>query len=419
MLISSSQKQLIASESDQPSILSLFFSPVGGTLLGLTSLQREFFFNSLFRLLQLQGAENEQRVRQMSGKMLPPVSSSVMAVQRAAGREKTKEEAQLERAKARIARMENEQAQAMQGKGDASIQAQAESESPGGTGTAASFAGSIKQTAKPRKFSLPQKKQAKRIASGAQDSMGEPMLDSALRQAWEQDIEKQKALFLRKIVFKGRAGEVKSAQEGLAEMLNDYARGDAGKAQEVLSELASRMQQKEFESEDLGAVLLLVIEDQICAGIEGDVGSARPGGAASRVQSIVPEKIQKTAAASAEIRLASVREMLRYYFMRHPSELRGALASALDADEGGPDDLLQAKLSAALSEIGAFAVSQKVLAAIKEKKRLDTKKCLFELGYKYDKEKRKLILGKRTCGKPAEASGIVSLLLSKFKKPKK
>src|SRR3989344_7239746 len=92
-----------------------------------------------------------------------------------------------------------------------------------------------------------------------------------------------------------------------------------------------RMQQKDYESEELGAMLLLVIEDQVCAGEEGGIGSARPGGAASKL--VVPEKIQKAAAVSAEIRLASVREMLRYYFMRHPEELRGAPV-ALSAPPG-------------------------------------------------------------------------------------
>ena len=411
MLIPSSQKHLLASESDQPSVLSLLtFSPVGNQLLGLSALQREFFFSSMFRLLQLQGAENESRVRQMSGKILPPVSSAVMAVQRASGREKTKEEERLERAKVRIAGMESQKVP---------VQEQAKAESQAGMQAEdRRLIESPKQIAKAKSIRLPAKKQSVQKEE-AQIGMGEPMLDSALRQAWEQNIEKQKALFLRRIVFKGRADQVKSAQEGLAEMLKEYARGDATKAQEVLSEFASRMQQKDYESEELGAVLLLVIEDQVCAGEEGGIGSARPGGAASKL--VVPEKIQKAAAVSAEIRLASVREMLRYYFMRHPEELRGALALALGIGESESEDdaVLQAKFAAAISEIGAFAVSQKVLAAIKEKKKLDTRKCLFELGYKYDKEKRKLILGKRTCGKPAEASGIVSLLLSNFKKPKK
>lgn len=424
MLISSSQKTA-AMETEQPSLLSLLtFSPVGNPLDNLSTMQRQFFFNSLFRMLQFQNAENEERVRNLTGKMLPPVSAAVMAVLRASGREKTredrlfqkgkavpfsqseKEEEKLERAKERIREMAG--GKQPQAEGEAMAPPQAQAPLP---------------AAKPaKKFLLPAKKKPVQPAQEENaGGMGSPLTDSALREIKGQRIEEEKAEFLRRIVFKARAQDVERAQLSLAAILNEYSGGDAQKAQEALSELSRRLEEQGYRADELGAVLLLVIEDQVCAGEEGDAGSARPGGSAARVQSLIPEKIRQTASQSAEIRLASVREMLRHYFMRHPGDLGPALAAALGMAGGdaADDALLQAKMESALHEIGAYALSQKILAAIKEQKKLDTKKCLLELGYRYDAKNKKLIIGKRTCGKPAEASGIIAALLSKFKKPKK
>jgi len=121
---------------------------------------------------------------------------------------------------------------------------------------------------------------------------------------------------------------------------------------------------------------------------------------------------------SAMVRLASVREMLRYYFERHPKEYSAALAAALGitTDKEGDMVYLQERLACELARIGSFALSQKILAAIKEKKRMDTEHCLLELGYKYDRKRRVLVLGKRTCGSRNEARGIIGLLLAIAKK---
>ena len=79
-------------------------------------------------------------------------------------------------------------------------------------------------------------------------------------------------------------------------------------------------------------------------------------------------------------------------------------------------EFLQERLASELARIGGFALAQKLLAAVKLRKKMDTEKCLLELGYRYDRKGRKLIVGKRTCGTRDEAQGIVSLLLAAVKK---
>ena len=110
--------------------------------------------------------------------------------------------------------------------------------------------------------------------------------------------------------------------------------------------------------------------------------------------------------------------MLRYYFRLHPSDYHTALASALGitADQEEDSTFLQERLAFELASIGSFALAQKLLAEIKKKKKLDTKECLMKLGYRYDVKKKRLILGKRTCGKPMEARGIIGLLLASARK---
>ncbi|MFA6908176.1 MAG: hypothetical protein WC263_05110, partial [Candidatus Micrarchaeia archaeon] len=101
-----------------------------------------------------------------------------------------------------------------------------------------------------------------------------------------------------------------------------------------------------------------------------------------------------------------------------PNDYHSALASALGitSDQEEDSTFLQERLAFELASIGSFALAQKLLAEIKLKKKLDTRECLMKLGYRYDVKRKRLILGKRTCGKPVEARGIVSLLLSSVKK---
>ena len=112
-----------------------------------------------------------------------------------------------------------------------------------------------------------------------------------------------------------------------------------------------------------------------------------------------------------------MREMLRYYFARHPDDYAPALASALGitADQEEDVQFLQERLAFELARIGSFALAQKILATVKLRKKMDTEKCLLELGYTYDRKRKKLILGKRTCGKPVEAKGVIGLLMGSLK----
>ncbi len=204
------------------------------------------------------------------------------------------------------------------------------------------------------------------------------------------------------------------AQQKLAQVVDDYSRGDQAKAAEAVQEFESRLRQGNFRSDDLMAVMLLVIEDKVWEGEEGSPAGAQSGGTGMRVQRLVPQKLREAAKDSAEVRLASVREMLRYYFKAHPKDYALALASALSltADQEGDNEFLQERLASELARIGGFALAQKLLAELKLRKKMDAKKCMLQLGYHYDAKGKRLVIGKRTCGKPIEAKGIIGLLVA-------
>ena len=213
------------------------------------------------------------------------------------------------------------------------------------------------------------------------------------------------------------ASEAQAAGQKLALVLDDYARGDAARAKAAVSDFQSSLSSQNYKADDLMAVLLLVIEDRIWAGEEAGLGEARFGGSRSR-NPVIPARLRQSAMESAEVRLASVREMLRYYFERHPREYAVALASALGITADQEDDVqfLQERMAFELASVGSFALSQKLLAAVKKK--MDRSKCMIELGYFYDKTKKRLVLGKRTCSRPAEAKGIIGLLMGGIRQDK-
>ena len=209
------------------------------------------------------------------------------------------------------------------------------------------------------------------------------------------------------------------AKEALAAVIADYAREDSQKAQLAIDEFEKRVVHQNYHPADLMTVMLLVIEDQIWEGEEGAPGSSRHFGArVGAPKQILPGPLRQTAQDSAVVRLASVREMLRHYFLAHPKEYSTALAMALGitADREGDVEFLQERLAYELATIGSFALAQKLLAEIKELKKMDTEKCLLAIGYRYDKKTGTLVVGKRTCGSRDEARGLVNLLLSMVKK---
>jgi hypothetical protein len=215
-----------------------------------------------------------------------------------------------------------------------------------------------------------------------------------------------------------KAGVVSGAIGQMAPVIDDYARGNADKEKKVVGNLHENMRASNYQTDDLMASLLMVIEDDAWSGEEGGLGSSKPHGGATRLAALVPQKLRSTAQDSAVVRLASVREMLRYYFKLHPNDYHGALASALGitSDQEEDSTFLQERLAFELASIGSFALAQKLLAEVKLRKKLDTKECLMKLGYRYDVKKKRLILGKRTCGQPAEARGIIGLLLASARK---
>ncbi len=317
----------------------LTYSSVGNPLGSMAMAQRQFFFESIFRMLHLQRVEDKARTAAL-GSGAAAVSACVAGI--AALRAEAEREKRL--------------AQLMGEKGKPGGEPGAPSAPFGAAGAGA------------------------QAVSGAKAAVARP------------------------------------AEEQLAFVLDDYARGDGAKAMAALSEFDARLKSQGYKAEDLMAVLLLVIEDKIWSGEEAGVGGAAPAGSGVKIPAI-PAKLRETALESAEARLASVREMLRYYFARHPEEYAPALASALGitADQEEDVQFLQERLAFELARIGSFALAQKILASVKLRKKMDTEKCLLELGYSYDRKRKKLILGKRTCGKPVEARGVIGLLMGSLK----
>lgn len=228
------------------------------------------------------------------------------------------------------------------------------------------------------------------------------------------------------------------AQESMATVINEYARGDGEKAREAVWELERRLKAADFQVDDLMAALLMVIEDRIWEG-KASAPSAQmgePGAYAARVpqglagpsrasvqqekaasQAIIPEILKQEIRQSAQMRLASVREMLRYYFAKNPREYHRALCKVIEVGEDVQEnsDYFQERLADQLARIGSFALAQMMLAEIKARHDMDTQDCLLKLGYKYDGKLKRLILGKRTCGTASESKSILQTLLSSFR----
>ena len=221
--------------------------------------------------------------------------------------------------------------------------------------------------------------------------------------------------------FGKKSGEVSGTIEQLVVVIDDYARGDAEKERKVVRDWQESLRAANYKADDMMASLLIVIEDNAWSGEEGGLGTSKPPAGATLLATMVPKKLRSAAQESLVMRLASVREMLRYYFDMHPQDYQAALAAALGLSPDDEEDAyaLQERLAYELASIGSFALAQKILAELKSQKNLGTKECLMKLGYRYDVKRKRLVIGKRTCGKPAEARGIIGLLLaSARKKPK-
>lgn len=369
-----------------PFLSFLTFSPVGNPLAFMLPAQRQFFFESMFNRLHLQRVEDKKRTDAILGWRTAALSASI------AGVAALRAEADKEKTAASLLVERRAGTQYEHGMG---------ADSGAGEGAGAVIGGAFGAAKSAMRIAVPRKEKGSE-GSGAAAPSGAAASAMAVSGS-------------AKAAPAAEATAEEAAQK-LALVIDDYARGEERLAKEALQELDLRLKANNYKADDLMAMLLLVIEDRIWAGEEGDIGGAK--GAGSGIKNI-PEKLRETAKESAEARLASVREMLRYYFDRNPRAYPTALAAALGitADQEGDTEFLQERLAYEIARVGSFALAQKILAAAKEKGKMDTKRCLLELGYFYDKKKKKLVIGKRTCGKPAEARGIISALLAGFKKP--
>lgn len=207
-----------------------------------------------------------------------------------------------------------------------------------------------------------------------------------------------------------------AVQQGLSQAIFDYAGNDPAKAGAVMKEFESRLKSSDYKTDDLMGTLLLVIEDQIWGAEEGGIESTKPTGAGAKIHTMKPEMMRTSLQESSEVRLASVREMLRYYFARHPAAFCRVLALVLgvSADRENDSVYMGERLAVALAHMGSFALEMKILAELKRMEDMDDQKCMRELGFKYDEKKKKLIIGKRTCGGPLAPKDILMLLFSRL-----
>ncbi|MCX6770729.1 MAG: hypothetical protein NTX79_01605 [Candidatus Micrarchaeota archaeon] len=397
-----------------PLLSLLTFSPMGNPLAELSPGQCNLFFDYLLMSLHNQRKEQMERVAALTKKIVLPASLSAAAMgikglspeQRARRAQieegmKKADEKKAQEEKVAAGNKKGEEGAAGTGKGGGHAGAGATAAGKGGW-----QAGALGGEGAPGaagvagwKFSS-LFKQHNEEKKGTGDGGAGPAFTSAFGQ---------------------NAPAVSGAISQMAAVIDDYARGSVDMEKKVVDALHGGMRAQNYATDDLMASLLLVIEDDAWAGEEGGLGSAKPHGGATRIASLVPRKLRSTAQDSAVVRLASVREMLRYYLRLHPQDYHIALAAALGitSDQEEDSTFLQERLAYELASIGSFALAQKLLAEIKLKRKMDTKECLLRLGYRYDAKSKRLIIGKRTCGKPAEARGIIGLLLASARKKAK
>ena len=398
-------------KADKLPLLSLLtFSPMGNPLSELSAGQCSLFFDYLLASLHNQKKEQLERTAALNKKIVLPaaLSAAALSMNRLSSEQKMRQvqiEDEMKKTGEKKLQQEKAAAEDAKGKKDESKAADDDKGQPGAPGSGG-LAG--------WKFNSLFKKGDEGKKGGEEGSAG-PSSPSAMGQ---KNAHAGLSMPAFSTTYGPRAALVSGAIDQLAPVIDDYARGDEDKEKEVVGNLHGNLRASNYRTDDLMASLLMVIEDDAWSGEEGSVGSSKPHGGAMRLAALVPQRLRSSAQDSAVVRLASVREMLRYYFRLHPNDYHAALASALGitADQEEDSTFLQERLAFELASIGSFALAQKLLAEVKKKKKLDTKECLMRLGYRYDVKKRRLILGKRTCGKPAEARGIVGLLLASARK---
>ena len=416
-----------AKNSKLPLLSLLTFSPLGNPLSGLSAGQCNLFFDYLLLSLHNQRKEQLERAAALNKKIVLPAALSAAAMrmnwlsseqkvrQAQFGEEMKKtaeKKAQQEKIALQEAKRKKDESSSSGTDGGAAGAASAISAEGKSTGTQSDSAGIGGEGVAGWKVSSLFKKRdegKKGIEGGAPGASSSAM---GQKNAHAPSLPEFSSTYGHK------AEVVSGAIEQMAPVIDDYARGNAAKEKKVVGNLHESLRAANYATDDLMASLLMVIEDDAWSGEESGLGSSKPHGGATRLTALVPQKLRSTAQDSAVVRLASVREMLRYYFRLHPKDYHVALASALGitSDQEEDSTFLQERLAFELASIGSFALAQKLLAEVKLKKKLDTKECLMQLGYRYDVRKKRLVLGKRTCGKPAEARGIIALLLASARK---
>ena len=415
-IMSQLEAPLAANESAKadklPLISLLTFSPIGNPLSDLSAGQCSLFFDYLLMSLHNHKKEQLERTAALNKKIALPASLSAAALgmKRLSSEQATRQAQAGEEMKKTVEKKAQQERIAVEGENAKKGGRGAPGEEGGAAGAIGVDGAAGAEGIAGWKFSMLSRKNDEGEKRGNDGSPG-----PSSSAAWQKYPSMAPAF---SSTYGPKSGAVGGAIGQMAIVIDDYARGNHETEKKVVGNLHESMQAANFKTDDLMASLLLVIEDDAWAGEEGGLGSTKPHGSANRLAALVPQKLRSTAQDSAVVRLASVREMLRYYFRLHPNDYPGALAAALGitADQEEDSTFLQERLAFELASIGSFALAQKLLAQVKLRKKLDTKECLMRLGYRYDAKKKRLILGKRTCGKPAEARGIVSLLLSSVKK---
>gem|GEM_PF-2585478 len=254
------------------------------------------------------------------------------------------------------------------------------------------------------------------------------------------------------------------AAGAISREIHSFGKGDARLELKIMQEYLQELERQQWKVHDLMSPLLLIMENKYAEHGELGYDAAKPGGfgmharghaeqleywkellpdtksapghdaaspfgGASKAQHSHQE-LQKFAqqlaavdenvahllraknADMSELRLISVREMLRHYFEKNPKEFREIAISLLGMVPNDGDEVLMQKLAYEIARIGSFALAYRMLIALREKKKMGELVCIRNLAVQKGKGKKVLVC-RRACGSAGMARGILELLIKK------
>lgn len=255
------------------------------------------------------------------------------------------------------------------------------------------------------------------------------------------------------------------AAGAVSKEIHDFGKGDAKLETKILNEYLRELERQQWKVHDLMSPLILMLEDKSSDDSAPGYDAAKPSGAGMHAiarhagqvgywEELLPdhkeqpshegaapmggsakishshEELQKYAqqlaavdenvaqlvraknADMSELRLISVREMLRHYFEKNPREFREIAISLLGMVPHEGDEALMQKLAYEIARMGSFAFAYRMLLKLRERKKMGELVCVRNLGVQKGKGRHVLVC-RRACGSAGMARGILELLIKK------